>query len=190
MWKRKHTEINSYCSENNCVEWSHTRVVFANFYIFLCTIAWCCSVAKSCLTLCDCMDCGTPGSSVLPYLPEFAQIHIHLNHWWYLNHLIICHPLLSLPSVFPSIRVFSNNLTLHIRWTKYWSFSISPSNEYSGLISFRIDWSDLFEVQRTFKSLLQHHNLKASIVCCSAFFMIQLSHLYMTAGWILLNFYF
>ena len=97
------------------------------------------------------------------------------------NHLILCCPLL-LPSIFPSIRVFSNELALYIRWPKYWSFrfSISPSSEYSGLISFRIDWFDLLEVQRTLKNLLQHHNLKPSILWCSAFFMVQLSHPYMT----------
>ena len=100
------------------------------------------------------------------------------------NHLIICHSLLLLPSVFTSIRVFSNELALHIRWPKYWSFnfSINPSNEYSGLISFRIDWLDLLAVQGIFKSLLQHHSLKASILRCSAFFMVQLSHPCMTPG--------
>ena len=100
------------------------------------------------------------------------------------NHLILCHPLLLLPSIFPSIRVFSNEPTLHIRWPKYWSFSfsISPSNEYSGLISFRIDGFDLLAVQETFKSLLQHHSSKTSILWCSAFTMIQLSHPYMTTG--------
>ena len=100
------------------------------------------------------------------------------------NHLILCHPLLLLPSIFPRIMVFFNNSTCHIRWPNYWSFSfsISPSNEYLGLISFRIDWLDLFAVQRTLKSLLQHHNSKASILQCSAFFMVQLSHLYMTTG--------
>ena len=99
------------------------------------------------------------------------------------NHLILCCPLLLLPSVFPSIKVFSNESALHIRWPKYWSFSfsISPSNEYSGLISFRIDGFDL-AVQRTLKSLLQHHSLKASILQCSSFFMVQLSHPYMTTG--------
>ena len=99
------------------------------------------------------------------------------------NHLILCRPLL-LPSIFPSIRVFSNESVLHIRWPKNWSFSfsISPSNEYSGLISLRIDWLDLLAVQGTLKSLLQHHSSKASILCCSAFFMVQLSHLYMTTG--------
>ena len=98
------------------------------------------------------------------------------------NHLILCHPLLLLPLIFPSIRVFSNELALRIRWSKCWSFSISPSNEYSGLISFRIDWCDLLAVQGTPKSLLQHHSSKASILHCSAFFMVQLSHSYMTTG--------
>ena len=97
------------------------------------------------------------------------------------NHLIFCHPLL-LPSIFPSIRVSSNESVLLIRWPKCWSFSISPSNEYSGLISFRIDWFDLLAVQGTVKSLHQHHNSKASILRCSAFFIVQLSHPYMTTG--------
>ena len=99
-------------------------------------------------------------------------------------HLVLCRPLLLLLSVFPSIRVFSNESVLHIRWPKYWSFSfsISPSNEYSGLTSFRIDWFDLLAVQGTLKSLLQHHSSKASILHCSAFFMVQLSHPYMTTG--------
>ena len=99
------------------------------------------------------------------------------------NHLILCRPLLLLPSIFPSIRVFSSESALHIRWPKYWSFnfSISPSNEYSGLISFRIDWFDL-AVQGTLKKILQHHNLKASILQCSALFMIQIPVLYMTTG--------
>ena len=100
------------------------------------------------------------------------------------NHLILCRPLLLLPSIFPSIRVFSNELALHIRWPKYWSFSfsISPSSEYPGLISFRMDWLDLLAVQGTVKSLLKHHNLKASILWSSAFFIVQLSHQYMTTG--------
>ena len=100
------------------------------------------------------------------------------------NHLILCYPLLLLPSIFPSIRVFSNESALHIRWPKYWSFSlnISPSNEHSGLISFRMDWLDLFAVQGTLKSLLQYHSSKASILQCSAFFVVQLSHPYMTTG--------
>ena len=100
------------------------------------------------------------------------------------NHLILCHPLLLLPSIFPSIRVFSNEWALCIRWPKYWSFnfSISPSKEYSGLISFRMDWFDLLAVQQTLKSLLQHHSSKASILRHLAFFMVQLSHPYMTTG--------
>ena len=99
------------------------------------------------------------------------------------NHLILCHPLLLLPSILPSIRVFSNESVLHIRWSKYQSFSfiISPFNEYSGLISFRMDWLDLLAVQGSLKSL-QHHNSKELILCCSAFFMVQLSHTYMTTG--------
>jgi len=99
------------------------------------------------------------------------------------NHLILCHPLLLLPSIFPSIRVFPNESVLRIRWPEYWSFSfsISPSNEYSGLIFFRIDWLDPLAVQGTLKSLLQHHSPKASILWCSAFFIVQLSHPYMTA---------
>ena len=97
-------------------------------------------------------------------------------------HLILCYPLLLPPEIFPSIRVFSNESIFHISWPKYWSFSISPSNEYSGLISFRIDWLDLLAVQGTLKSLLQHHNSKASILRCSTFFRVQLSHPYMTTG--------
>ena len=100
------------------------------------------------------------------------------------NHLILCHPLLFLHSIFPSIRVFSNESALHIRWSKYWSFSfsISPSNEHPGLISFRMDWLDLLAVQGTLKSLLQHHSSKASILLYAAFFIVQFSHLYMTTG--------
>ena len=100
------------------------------------------------------------------------------------NHLILCRPFLLLPSIFPSIRVFSNQSALHIRWPKYWSFSfsISPSNEYPGLISFRMDWLDLLAVQGTLENLLQHHSSKASILQCSAFFIVQLSHSYMTTG--------
>ena len=100
------------------------------------------------------------------------------------NHLILCRPLLLLPSIFPSIRIFSNDSVLHIRWPKYWSFSfnISPSNEYSGLTFFRIDWFDLLAVQGTLKSLLQHHSSKISVLWCSSFFIVQLSHLYITPG--------
>ena len=100
------------------------------------------------------------------------------------NHLIPCRPLLLLPSIFPSIRVFSNESALHIKWPKYWSFSfkITPSNEHPGLISFRMDWLDLLAVQGTLKSLLQHHSSKGSILWCSAFFIVQLSHPFMTTG--------
>ena len=113
-------------------------------------------------------------------LPKFMSIELVMPS----NHLILCHPLPLLPSVFPSIRVFSNESVFHIRWSKYWSFSfgISPSDEFSGLISFRIDWFDLLAIQGTLKSLLQHHHLKASIPWHSAFFMVQLSHLYVTTG--------
>ena len=98
------------------------------------------------------------------------------------KHLILCHPLLLLPSIFPNIRVFSNKSALHIRWLKYWSFSISPSNEHPGLVSFRMDWLNLLAVQGTLKSLLQHHSSKASILELSTFFIVQLSHPYMITG--------
>ena len=98
------------------------------------------------------------------------------------NHLILCCPLLLLPSIFPSIRVFSNQSALLTMWPKYWNFSINPSNEHPGLISFRMDWLDLLAIQGTLKSLLQHHSSKASILWCSAFFIVQLSHLYVTTG--------
>ena len=111
-------------------------------------------------------------------LPKLMSIELLMSS----NHHILCCPLLLLPSVFPSIRVFSNESALRMRWPKYWSFNfnISPSNEHSGLISFRIDWLDLLAVQETHKSLLQHHSSKASILWCSAFFIVQLSHPYMT----------
>ena len=144
-------------------------------------MACCCLVTKSCLTLLDPMSCGMPGLPVLHYLPEFAQTHVH----WVGDVIQPSHPLSSLsPPVLnlPSIRVFSNVSALCIRRPKYWSFSISPSNEYLGLISFRIDWFVFLAVQEILKSLLQHHSLKASILRLSAFFMIQLSHLYMTTG--------
>ena len=128
------------------------------------------------------MDCSTPGLPVPHQLPEFTQTH---DHWVSeaSNHLILCCPLL-LPSIFPIIRTFSNESVLCIRWPKYCSFSfnISPSNEYSGLISLRMDWLDLLAVQGTPKSLLQHHSSKPSILSCSPFFIVQLSHPYMTTG--------
>ena len=123
------------------------------------------SVAQSCPTLCDPMDCSTPGFPVHHQLPELLKL-MSIESVLPSNHLILCHPLLLLPSIFSSIRVFSNELALHIRWAKFWSFSfnISPSNEHPGPISFRMDWLDLLAVQGTLKSLLQHHSLKASII--------------------------
>ena len=143
----------------------------------------CCSFTKLCPTPCDPMDCSTPDSlsfTISWSLLKLMSIELGMPS----NHLILCHPLLLLPSIFPSIMVFSNESTLCIMWPKYWSFSfsISPANEYLGLISFRIDWFDLLVVQGTLGSLLQHHSLKALILWHSAFFMIQLSHLYMTTG--------
>ena len=138
------------------------------------------SVTQFCPTLCDPMHCSTPGLPVNHQLPEFTQTHV-IESIMPSSHLILCHPLLFLPSIFSSIRVFSNESALCMRWQKYWSFSfnISPSNEHPGLISFRMDWLDLFAVQGTLKSLLQHHSSKASILQRSAFFIVQLSHPYM-----------
>ena len=141
------------------------------------------SVAQSCLTLCDPMDYSTPG---FPFIT---------NSWSLLRlmciqlvvpstHLIFCHLLLCLPSIFPSIRVFTNESALRIRWPNYWSFSfnITPSSEHPGLISFRMEWLDLLSVQETLNSFLQYHSSKASILWCSAFFIVQISHTYMTTG--------
>ena len=129
------------------------------------------------------MNHSTPGLPVHHQLLEFTQIYVIVSVMPSI-HLILCHPLLLLPSIFPSIRVFSNESALRIRWPKYWSisFSISPSSEHPGLISFTTDWLDLLAVQGTLKSLLQHHSSKASILQCSAFFIVQLSHPYMTTG--------
>ena len=141
------------------------------------------SVAQSCLTLCDPMNHSTPGLPVYHHSwspPKPMSIESVMPS----NHLILCRLLLLLPSIPPSIRVFSNESTLHMRWPKYWSFSFSiiPSKEIPGLISFRMDWLDLLAVQGTLKSLLQHLSSKASILQCSAFFIVQLSHPYMTTG--------
>ena len=141
------------------------------------------SVTQSCLTLCNPMYCSMPGLPVHYQLPEFTQTHVR----WVSDASQPSHPLSfpSLPpSIFPSIGVFSNESALHIRWPKYWSssFNINPSSEHSGLISFRMDWLDLLAVQGTLKSLLQHHSSKASMLQHSAFFTVQLSHLYMTTG--------
>ena len=136
------------------------------------------SVTLSCPTLCDPMDCSTPDSLSITKsqsLLKLKSIELMMPS----NHLILCHPLLLPPSIFSSIRVFSNESVLHIRLPKYWNFSfnISPSNEYSGLISFRMDWLDLLAVQGTLKSLLQHHSSEASILQCSAFFIVH-SHIH------------
>ena len=136
-------------------------------------------VTKWCLTLCDPTNWSTPGFPVFHCLLEFVQLHVH----WVSDDLLPSHPLLPpspLASIILSMRVFSNDSTLHFRWPKYWNFSISPFNEYSGLISFRMDWFDLLAVQGTLKSLLQHHNSNALILQRSAFFMVQHSHLYIT----------
>ena len=141
------------------------------------------SVAQSCPTLCDPMNRSMPGLPVHHQLPEFTQIQVHRVS----DAIQSSHPLSSpllLPPIPPSIRVFSNESTLRMKWPKYWSFSFSiiPSKEIPGLISFRMDWLDLLAVQGTLKSLLQHQSSKASILWCSAFFTVQLSHRYMTTG--------
>ena len=141
------------------------------------------SVIKSCTTFCNPMDCSMPGFPVLQYLPKFAQTHVH-----WVSDAIQPSPPLSSPSN-PAFnlsqhQVFSNESALHIRWPKYWSFSfnISPSKKIPRLIFFRLDWLDLLTVQGTLKSLFQHHNSKESVLQCSAFFIVQLSHPYMTTG--------
>ena len=143
----------------------------------------CCSAAQSCLTLGDPTDCSTPGLPVLHRLPELAQTHVH----WVSDAIQPSHPLSSPSS--PAVNLSQHQglfqwVHLCIRWPKDWSFSLSinPSNEYSGLISFRIEWFALLAIQGTLKSLLQHHSSKASVLWCSAFFMVQLSHAYMTTG--------
>ena len=146
-------------------------------------LCWC-SVAQSCPTLCDPIDSSAPGFSVLHYLPEFSQTYV----LWVSDTIQPSHPLSSpfssCPQFFPAAGFFSSESALRIRWPKYWSFSfsISPSSEYSGLISFRMDWLNLLAVQGTLKSLLQHHSSKASVLQCSAFFIVQLSHPHMTTG--------
>ena len=161
--------------------------------IILMSSCYYCSVL-SCVQLYDPMDCSMPVFPVLHYLPEFPQTQnllklricsnsmASIESMMPFNHLILCLPRLLLPSIFPSIQVFSNEFALRTRWPKYWSFSIRSSSEYSVLISFRIDWFDVFALQGTLKSLHQHHSLKSSILWHSAFFMDQLSHEYMTTG--------
>ena len=144
----------------------------------------CCSVTQSGPTLCDPVDCSTPCFAVLHTITQSLLKPMYIKLVMPSNHLILCHSLLFLLSIFPSLRVFPNELALSIRWPKYWSFSfsISPSSEYSGMTSFRMDQLDLLAVQGTLKNLLQHYSSKASVLQCSAFFMVQLSHPSMANG--------
>ena len=169
--------------QGGVIGWNRWRELRGTHFQWLQKCICCCSVAQSCPTLCDPRHCSTPGFPVLHHLPELPQTHV----LWVCDAIQPSCPLLSPfpPALnFPSIRVFSSESALRIRWPKYWSFSfsISPSNEHSGLITFRMDWLDLLAVQGTLKSLLQHHSSKTSILQSSAFFMVQLSHPYMTTG--------
>ena len=145
--------------------------------------AWFSSVAQSCPTLCNPMDCSRPGFPVYDHSQSLLKL-MSIESVMPSNHLILCRPLLLPPSIFPSIRVFSNLALCIIKWPKYWrfSFNISLSNEHSGLICFRMDCLDLLAVQGILKSLLQHHSSITSILQCSAFFIVQLSHPYITTG--------
>ena len=170
--------------------------MYQHLYLFYCRVVFCClvvpqfadglqfsSVAQSCPTLCDPWTAARQASLSITN-PRSLLRFMSIESVMPSNHLILCHPLLLLPSIFPSIRVFSSESVLHIRWPKYWSFSISisPSSEYSGLISFRMDWLDFLAVQGTLKRLLQHHTSKASVLQHSAFFIVHLSHPYTTTG--------
>ena len=185
------------CTKLGWKGWLHVSFVqgLIQITIWVCTQIWECptslqeaviqfsSVAQCCPTFCNPMDCSTPGFPVHHHSQSLLKL-LSIESVMPSNHLILSRPLLLLPSIFPSTRVFSNESALHIRWPKYWSFSfsISPSNEYSGMISFRMDWLDLLADQGTLKSLLQHHSSKALILLCSVFFIVQLSHPYMTTG--------
>ena len=164
------------------MQWHHSTY-FLSANILISTLTFSSVQSLSRVQLCDPMNPSTPGLPAHHQLPVFTQTHIHRVRDAF-SHLILCRPLLLLPPIPPCIRVFSNESTLCMRWTKYWSFSfsISPSSEQPGLISFRVDWLDLLSVQGTFKSLLQHHSSKASILQCSAFFTVHLSHPYVTTG--------
>ena len=158
----------------------HLTCLLRNLYV--CSVQFS-SVTQLCPTLCNTKDCSTPGFPVHHQLPGLLKL-MSIESVMPFNHLNLCCPLLLPLLIFPSNRLFSNESVLHIRWPDYWSFSfsISPSNEYSGMISFRMDWLDLPAIQGTLRSLLQHHSSKASILWCSAFFIVQLSHPYMTVG--------
>ena len=162
--------------------WAQSLVGILRFHMQCSTVQFS-SVAQSCPTLCDPMNCSTPGLPVHHQLCSSLKL-MSIESVMPSSHLILGRPLLLLPPIPPSIRVFSNESTLLMRRPKYWSFSFSiiPSNEHPGLIYFRMDWLDLLAVQGTLKSLLQHHSPKASILWCSAFFTVQLSHPYMTTG--------
>ena len=153
---------------------------FYNYALWLSSVQFSHSVMSNSLRPHEPQHTSSPSITNSQSPPKPTSIELMMPS----NHLILCYPLLLLPSIFPSISIFSNESVLSIRWPDYWSFSfsISPSNEYSGLISFRMDWLGLFAVQGTLKSLLQHHSSKASILRCSAFFIVQLSHPYMTIG--------
>ena len=174
-------EVNRFGKEYKRLNFIYNgSIVYLLKYKILSAVQFSRSVmSMSCL--CNCVDCSMPGLPVHHQLSELAQTLMSTESLMPSNHLSPCHPLLLLPSIFPSFRVFSAESALCIRWPKYWSFSfcISHSNEYSRLISFRMDWLDLLAVQGTLKSLLQHHSSKASILWCSSFFMVQLSHPHM-----------
>ena len=169
------------CQAPLCITFPRQEYLGGLPFLFQCCIFS--SVAQLCLILCNPMDCSSPDFPVYHNYQSLLKL-MSIESVMPSNHLILCHPLLLLPSIIPSIRAFSNVSVLCIRWPKYWSFSfsISPSNEYPGLISFRMDWLDLLAVQGTLKSLLQHHSSKASILWHSAFFILQLSHPHMTTG--------
>ena len=156
--------MNVLCLVHNCQIWKQPKCSSVSLVI------------QSCLTLCNLMDCRLPCPSLSSGVCSLMSIQSVMPS----NHLILYCLLLFLPSIFPTIRVFSSESALRIRWSEYWSFSISPSKECSGLISSRIDWFELLAVQGTLKSLLQHQSSKVSVLQCSAFFMVQLSDLYMT----------
>ena len=166
--------------------WASSELTSTEGKVFSSLLIWycCCSVAKSCLILCDPMDWLQHARLPSPSLSPRTCTNSCPSSWWCHPTVSSCHSLLLLCSIFPSIRVFPTESALCIRWPKYWSFSfsISPSNEHSGLISFRMDWLDLLEVQGTLKILHQHHSSKASILWHSAFFTVQFSHPYMTTG--------
>ena len=179
---------------NSCINWTSLLCSPKTFVSFRTQLKYsysvepspvmsCFLVTLSCPTLCNPMHSSTPG--FLSFTISWSLLRLmSLESVMPSSHLVLCDPLLLLPSIFLSIRVFSHEAVLHIRWPKYWSFSfsLSPSNEHSGLFSFRMDWLDFLAVQGTFKTLLQHHSSKASIIHHSAFFVVQLSHPYMTTG--------